>query len=160
MNLHLNVTQDIGHGVTVIFICFIVVGVAVLLDLYTGIKAAKTTGEPIRSHILRRTVTKIIEYWLVVVFGVLIDLLGLTFTWYKLPYAAVLITFAVMIIEGRSLFENLQRAKSHAAKIDDVVGEVLPDILQEIIDAKTSKTAMKVWEKAQKEAKDEQNGDN
>ena len=155
MNLHLNVTQDIWHGVTVIFLCFVITGVAVLLDLYTGIKAAKKTGEAIRSHVLRKTITKIIEYWFVIVFGVLIDLLGLSFPWYTIPYAAILITFAVLVIEGRSLFENLQRAKSHAAKIDDVVGEVLPDILQEIIDAKTSKTAMKVWEKAQKEAKDD-----
>lgn len=139
---HLNTTQDIGHGVTVIFLCFVIIGIAVLLDLYTGIKAAKKTGEKIRSHILRRTIIKIIEYWMVVVFGVLIDLLGLSFTWYNIPYAAIIITFSVLLIEGHSLFENLTRAKSPAAKIDDVAG----DILQEIIDAKTGKTAAKVYE--------------
>lgn len=139
---HLNTTQDIGHGVTVIFLCFVVIGVAVLLDLYTGIKAAKKTGEKIRSHILRRTIIKIIEYWMVVVFGVLIDLLGLSFTWYNIPYAAIIVTLCVLLIEGHSLFENLTRAKSPAAKIDDVAG----DILQDIIDAKSSKTAAKVYE--------------
>lgn len=152
IDIHLNTTQDIGHGVTVIFICFIIVGVAGLLDLYTGIRAAKMTGEPVRSHVLRRTITKIIEYWLVVVFGVLIDVLGLTFVWYKLPYAAILVTFAVLVIEGRSLFENLQRAKSPAAKVDDVAS----DLLQDIIDAKSSKTAIKVLEKIRKEAENEQ----
>lgn len=139
---HLNTTQDIGHGVTVIFLCFVVIGVAVMLDLYTGIKAAKKTGEKIRSHILRRTIIKIIEYWMVVVFGVLIDLLGLSFTWYNIPYAAIIVTLCVLLIEGHSLFENLTRAKSPAAKIDDVAG----DILQDIIDAKTGKTAAKVYE--------------
>lgn len=139
---HLNTTQDIGHGVTVIFLCFVVIGIAVMLDLYTGIKAAKKTGEKIRSHILRRTIIKIIEYWMVVVFGVLIDLLGLSFTWYNIPYAAIIVTLCVLLIEGHSLFENLTRAKSPAAKIDDVAG----DILQEIIDAKSSKTAAKVYE--------------
>lgn len=143
---HLNTTQDIGHGVTVIFLCFVIIGIAVLLDLYTGIKAAKKTGEKIRSHILRRTIIKIIEYWFVVVFGVLIDLLGLTFPWYNIPYAAIIITFCVLLIEGHSLFENLARAKSPAAKIDDVVVEVMPEVLQEIIDAKTGKTAAKVYE--------------
>lgn len=140
---HLNVTQDIGHGVTVIFLCFVVIGVAVLLDLYTGIKAAKKTGEKIRSHILRRTIIKIIEYWLVVVFGILIDLLGLSFTWYNIPYAAVIVTLCVLLIEGHSLFENLTRAKSPAGRIDDVAGS----FMQDIIDAKSGKTAAKVYEK-------------
>lgn len=139
---HLNTTQDIGHGVTVIFLCFVIIGIAVLLDLYTGIKAAKKTGEKIRSHILRRTIIKIIEYWFVVVFGVLIDLLGLTFPWYNIPYAAIIVTFCVLLIEGHSLFENLTRAKSPAAKIDDVAA----DVLQDIINARSSKTAAKVYE--------------
>ena len=138
----LNTTQDIGHGVTVIFLCFVIIGIAVLLDLYTGIKAAKKTGEKIRSHILRRTIIKIIEYWFVVVFGILIDLLGLTFPWYNIPYAAIIITFCVLLIEGHSLFENLARAKSPAAKIDDVAA----DVLQDIINARSSKTAAKVYE--------------
>lgn len=143
MNLHLNVTQDIWHGVTVIFLCFVVTGIAVLLDLYTGIKAAKKTGEVIRSHVLRKTITKIIEYWFVIVFGVLIDLLGLSFPWYTIPYAAILITLAVLVIEGRSMLENLAKAKSHAARVDNVV----LDILQEIIDCKSTKNASKIIEK-------------
>lgn len=140
---HLNTTQDIGHGVTVIFLCFVVIGVAVLLDLYTGINAAKKTGEKIRSHILRRTIIKIIEYWMVVVFGVLIDLLGLSFTWYNIPYAAIIVTLCVLLIEGHSLFENLARAKSPAGRIDDVAG----GFMQDIIEAKSGKTAAKVYEK-------------
>lgn len=140
---HLNTTQDIGHGVTVIFLCFVVIGVAVLLDLYTGINAAKKTGEKIRSHILRRTIIKIIEYWMVVVFGVLIDLLGLSFTWYNIPYAAIIVTLCVLLIEGHSLFENLTRAKSPAGRIDDVAG----GFMQDIIEAKSGKTAAKVYEK-------------
>ena len=143
MNLHLNVTQDIWHGVTVIFLCFVVTGIAVLLDLYTGIKAAKKTGEAIRSHVLRKTITKIIEYWFVIVFGVLIDLLGLSFPWYTIPYAAILITLAVLVIEGRSMLENLAKAKSHAARVDNVV----LDILQEIIDCKSAKNEIKIIEK-------------
>lgn len=150
--IHLNTTQDIGHGVTVIFLCFVVIGVAVLLDLYTGINAAKKTGEKIRSHILRRTIIKIIEYWLVVVFGILIDLLGLSFPWYNIPYAAVIITLCVLLIEGHSLFENLTRAKSPAARIDDV--------LQDIIEARSGKTAAKVYEKIVERLKKGEGNDN
>ena len=146
MNFHINTTQDIWHGVTVIFLCFVLVVVAVLIDLYTGIRSAKTLGEPIRSHILRKTIRKTIEYALVVVLGVLIDILGLPFKWYTMPYAAMLITLSVIIIEGRSVLENLTRIKSPASKIDNVAG----GILQEIIDAKSDKTAMKIYEKIKK----------
>lgn len=146
MDLHLNTTQDIWHGVTIIFICFVLVTLAVLVDLYTGIRAAKKTGEPIRSHILRKTITKTTDYAMVVLFGVLIDILGLPFKWYSMPFAAMLITLSVLIIEGRSVLENLTRAKSQAAQVDDVI--------QKIIDAKTSKTATKVLEEILKGGKE------
>lgn len=145
MNLHFNITQDVGHGIVVIFMCFVLATIAVLIDLYTGIKAAKKTGEPIRSHILRKTIKKITDYYIVIVFGVLIDMLGLCFPWYIIPYAAIIATLAVIIIEGHSVFENLARAKSKAAQVDDVIESVLP-ILQKIVDSKTLKTAAKVYE--------------
>lgn len=153
MNFHINTTQDIWHGVTVIFLCFVLVIGAVVIDLYTGIRAAKTIGEPIRSHILRKTITKVKDYAIVVILGIFIDLLGLPFQWYHMPYAAMLITLSVIIIEGRSVLENLAKAKSPASQIDDVVGEVLPEVIQEIIDAKSAKTAIKVYEKIKKDDK-------
>lgn len=143
MNLHLDITQDLGHGIMVIFVCCVLTALVVLLDLYTGIRAAKKTGEPIRSHILRKTVTKIIDYYMVVFFGVLIDVIGLFFPWYNIPYACIIATLAVLVIEGRSMFENLTKAKSHAADIDDVLTEVL----HEIIDCKSEKNAYKIIEK-------------
>lgn len=146
MNLHFNATQDVGHGITIIFMCFVIIVIAVLFDLYTGIKAAKKTGEPIRSHILRKTINKITDYYIAVGFGILIDWLGLCFPWYGIPYATIITTFAVIIIEGRSVLENLEKSKSSAAKVDDVVDSALP-ILQEMIDCKTLKTAVKLYDK-------------
>ena len=35
-NLHLNLTQDIGHGITIIFLCCVLVIVACLIDLWLG----------------------------------------------------------------------------------------------------------------------------
>lgn len=154
MDLHLNITQDIGNGITIIFICYVIMIAAVLIDLYTGISAAKRTGEPIRSHILRKTIRKTIDYGMVIAIGILIDVLALPLSWYHIPYAAMLITFSVVLIEGRSVLENLTRAKSPAAKVDDVVGDILPEALQEIIDAKTAKTAIKVYEKLRKKDED------
>lgn len=150
MNLHLNITQDVWNGITIIFICYVIMIAAVLIDLYTGISAAKRTGEPIRSHILRKTIRKTIDYGMVIAIGILIDVLALPLSWYHIPYASMLITFSVVLIEGHSVLENLTRAKSPAAKVDDVVCDILPEALQEIIDAKTAKTATKVYEKLTK----------
>lgn len=73
---HFNVAQDIGHGLTIIFICCVLVIIATLIDLWTGVDAARKNHEQIRSKMLRRTVTKTLDYLRVVIFAVLIDVLG------------------------------------------------------------------------------------
>lgn len=125
MNLHLNLTQDIGHGITVIFICCVLVIVACFIDLWTGVDAARTNKEKIRSKALRRTVAKILDYLRVVVFGVLIDVLGLTFPWYAIPYCAIICTLGILVIEGKSVLENFQKKKSSAAKVVDAIETIV-----------------------------------
>ena len=124
-NFHLNLTQDIGHGVTIIFLCCILVIVACMIDLWTGIDAARKNKEKIRSKALRRTVAKILDYLRVVVFGVLIDILGLAFPWYAIPYFAIICTLGILVIEGKSVLENFQKKKSSAAQIVDVIETIV-----------------------------------
>ena len=124
-NLHLNLTQDIGHGVTIIFLCCILVIVACLIDLWTGIDAARKNRERISSKALRRTVAKILDYLRVIIFGVLIDILGLAFPWYAIPYLAIICTLGILIIEGKSVLENFQKKKSSAAQIVDVIETIV-----------------------------------
>lgn len=135
-NLHLNLTQDIGHGITIIFMCCILVIAACFIDLWTGVDAARTNKEKIRSKALRRTVSKILDYLRVVVFGVLIDVLGLSFTWYIVPYCAIVCTLGILIIEGKSVLENFQKKKSSAAQVVDIIGA--------IVDATDNETAEKI----------------
>ena len=124
-NLHLNLTQDIGHGVTIIFLCCILVIVACLIDLWTGIDAARKNKERIKSKALRRTVAKILDYLRVIVFGVLIDILGLAFPWYSIPYLAIICTLGILIIEGKSVLENFNKKKSSAAQIVAVIETIV-----------------------------------
>lgn len=135
-NLHLNLTQDIEHGVTIIFMCCVLVIVACFIDLWTGIDAARKNKEKIRSKALRRTVAKILDYLRVVVFGVLIDVLGLAFPWYVIPYCAIVVTLGILVIEGKSVLENFQKKKSSAAQV--------VDIIQAIVDATDNETAEKI----------------
>lgn len=137
-SLHLNITQDIGHGMTLIFICAVAILFAVLIDLTTGVERAKKCKERIKSHILRRTISKVVDYYRLLFFGILIDVLGLAFVWYNLPYCAVIIAVGVVLIEAKSVLENYQKMKSAARN--------MPDVVRQIIDAVTDKDANKVIE--------------
>lgn len=137
-NLHLNITQDIGHGMTLIFICAVAILFAVLIDLTTGVERAKKCKERIKSHILRRTISKVVDYYRLLFFGVIIDVLGLAFVWYNMPYCAVIIAVGVVLIEAKSVLENYQKMKSAARN--------MPDVVRQIIDAVTGKDANKVIE--------------
>lgn len=136
--IHLNVTQDIGHGVTLMFICAIAILFAVLIDLSTGIERAKKCKEKIKSHILRRTISKVVDYYRLLFFGILIDVLGLTFVWYNMPYCTVLVAIGAVLIEAKSVLENYNKMKSAARE--------LPNVVKMVKEAVTDKEAEKVIE--------------
>ena len=121
----LNVTQDIMHGSAVIFICYILIVAAAFIDMWTGIDAARAVKEPIRSHGLRKTINKIVDYLRVATFAVLIDILGLCFPWYAIPYCIVIATLGILLIEFRSVIENSRKKRSHAAEIVNVVEQIV-----------------------------------
>ncbi len=135
-DLHLNLTQDIGHGITIIFMCCILVIMACFIDLWTGIDAARKNREKICSKALRRTITKILDYLRVIVFGVLIDVLGLSFPWYAVPYCAIICTLGILVIEGKSVLENFHKKKSSAARV--------AEIIEAIVNAADNETAEKI----------------
>lgn len=124
-SFHLNVTQDIGHGMTLIFICAVAILLAVLIDLSTGVERAKKCKEKIRSHILRRTISKVVDYYRLLFFGVIIDVLGLAFVWYNIPYCAVLVAVSAVLIEAKSVLENYHQMKSPAAGMIDMNAAVI-----------------------------------
>ena len=137
-SFHLNITQDIGHGMTLIFICAVAILLAVLIDLSTGVERAKKCKERIKSHILRRTISKVVDYYRLLFFGVIIDVLGLAFVWYNMPYCAVVVAVGVVLIEAKSVLENYQKMKSAARDV--------PAVVKQIIDAVTDKDAEKIIE--------------
>ena len=98
------IVQDIRGGITIIFICY---------------------KEKIRSKPLRKTGVKIVDYFRLIIIFVLIDILGLCFPWYNLPYGAVIGTAGVLFVEGFSVVENLRRKRSHAAEVADVAAKIV-----------------------------------
>ena len=137
-SFHLNITQDIGHGMTLIFICAVAILLAVLIDLSTGVERAKKCKERIKSHILRRTISKVVDYYRLLFFGVIIDVLGLAFVWYNMTYCAVVVAVGVVLIEAKSVLENYHKMKSAA--------RAMPDVVRQIVEAVTDKDAEKIIE--------------
>lgn len=113
------------RGSVIIFVCAVLVMAAAFIDMWTGIEAARANKERISSRGLRKTVAKVVDYLRVVMFAVLIDVLGLFFPWYELPYFAVASTLGILLIEGRSVLENFRRKRSHAASVVEVIGRII-----------------------------------
>ena len=119
------IEQDIRGGIIIIFTCSILICIACLMDMWTGIDAARANKEKIRSKPLRKTGVKIVDYFRLLIIFVLIDILGLCFPWYNLPYGAIIGTAGVLFVEGISVVENLRRKKSHAAEVADVAAKIV-----------------------------------
>lgn len=125
-----------------------VMTLAVCVDLWAGVDSARARGEKIYSGGLRRTFSKLGDYWRIQVMALIFDLIGSCISWYNLPYASILVTAAIVLIEGRSVWENERAKKSNVAK--------LPDAIRSIINCSTAKSAEELLEKLKKEVEDGQ----
>ena len=132
-----NLPDGLSRGIMIAFLLCVLVCAAALIDMWTGIDAARANKEKIMSHGLRKTIRKIIDYLRIVFFFLLIDILGAVFVWYNLPYCGILATLGVLLIEGRSVIENSKKKQSAAGKVVDAVEEIIScvdsDTAQKII---------------------------
>ena len=122
----------------VFFAVSLIVIVAIMLDLWDGVYTAKRTHQPVHSHKLRVTIAKMSEYWRFLLIGFLVDCLGVFFSFYFLPFVAVLFGAGLIVVEAKSMFEHANRRKSEMTD--------LPEIINEIIAAADKKDAQKVIE--------------
>lgn len=111
--------------VSITMVCWLFMVLATLVDFWSGVTTAKALKEPLMSHGFRRTITKISDYWRVLLFALMFDILGAFLSFYYLPFLSMLCTLAIVIIEARSVVENSGRRRSHAGKILDVAAEIV-----------------------------------
>lgn len=129
----------IQSQVYIILAMWAIMVLAVCIDLWAGTDSAKARGEKIYSGGLRRTFSKLGDYWRIQVMALIFDLIGSFIPWYRLPYASMLITAAIVLIEGRSVWENEKAKKSQAAK--------LPEAIRAILQCSDAKTAEQLLQK-------------
>lgn len=121
-------------------VCILVI-TAIMLDLWDGVHTAKKTNQRVHSHKLRVTIAKMSEYFRFIMIGFLVDCVGFMFSFYTLPFVAVLFGVGLIIVEAKSMFEHAARRKSHAMQ--------LPDIIQSIVDCAHDKDARRLVEQIQ-----------
>lgn len=127
----------------IIMICWTFVFIANIIDFWSGRDTAKALGEPIDSKGYRKTFVKIGDYYRVLMFALLFDLIGSLFEFYKLPFATLLGSVAVIAIELKSVIENSRRKKSHSAEI--------PEIIKEIVQCTTTAKGEEILKRINKE---------
>lgn len=125
--------------VSITMVCWLFMVIATLLDFWSGVTTAKALGEPLMSHGFRRTITKVSDYWRVLLFAMIFDILGAFLSFYYLPFLSMLCTLAIIVIEARSVVENSNRRRSHAAKV--------PSVVSDIVGALTKEDALKAAER-------------
>lgn len=109
----------------IVLVCWTFIFIANIVDFCSGRNTAKAIGEPIDSKGYRRTFTKMGDYYRVLIFALLFDLIGSLFEFYKLPFATILGSIAVIAIEASSVLENSRRKKSHAADVPEVIKKIV-----------------------------------
>ena len=127
------VRQQLFQRLTVLMV------MAVCMDLWAGVDSARARGEKINSGGFRRTIGKLGDYWRIQVMALIFDMIGSCIPWYEYPYASMIVTAAIVLIEGRSVWENERAKKGNVAK--------LPAAIRDIINCTTAKSAEELLKK-------------
>lgn len=85
-------------------IMWLFVAISIVLDLVSGWRKAKERGEARTSYGLRRTVTKTVLYYAMMLFAFMFDCIGMFF--YPLPYVTFIASAFLIFIEGKSMLEK------------------------------------------------------
>ena len=125
--------------VYIILAMWVVMVMAVCMDLWAGVNSARARGEVINSGGFRRTIGKLGDYWRIQVMALIFDVIGSCIPWYEYPYASMIVTAAIVLIEGRSVWENERAKKGNVAK--------LPAAIRDIINCTTAKSAEELLKK-------------
>ncbi len=143
------------HGfivkLAVMLFLFLFVVIAAGIDLVTGIAASKRTGtKRTTSWGLRRTLTKLLQYFAVFLVFLLLDIcfsaLSSFLAVFSVPFLSILTVIGELITEGISILENTRKGKS---KEEDKIDE-LQQLAQVTVDAVGSENLKKYLEAVNK----------
>lgn len=106
---HLNVL------LIVLVILYACVFTSVLIDLYFGIKRAKQQSIVRTSFGYRRTITKLTSYFGLMLMLSIADIIASIIL--KMPYFTVCCAIGIVLIEAKSVYENIKQSEKNIAQI-------------------------------------------
>lgn len=83
-----------------------IVLLAIAIDLVAGLRKARQSGELHTSYGFRRTVTKAVQYYGLLCFALMFDILSSLIS--PMPYVTMLASVFLVFIEAKSVFEKAQ----------------------------------------------------
>lgn len=98
---------------------------ATMIDLWTGVDAAKARKEVIHSGGFRQSITKYLDYWRFQMMAFFVDAIASLIPQYNTPYVSLLICVAIILIECKSVIENYKSKKSNAASIPQMAKDII-----------------------------------
>jgi hypothetical protein len=96
---------------------------AVLIDLYFGVKRAKNLGIARTSYGYRRTIAKLISYFGLLFLFSIADVVASVL--FNLPYFTVIGAIGVVGVEVKSVFENLKDQEKNIEQIPKTLHKFL-----------------------------------
>lgn len=92
------------HKIAVVGFVWLLVAIAIIIDLISGVRKAKERGEMRTSYGFKQTVNKVVLYYTFMLFALLIDCIGTFF--YPLPFVTFIAAGFLIFIEAKSFFEK------------------------------------------------------
>jgi hypothetical protein len=106
---------------------------AVLIDLHFGVQKARRRGNVRTSYGYRQTIAKAQSYFGLMALMTLVDVIASVVT--DLPFFTALVGIGIILVELKSVFENIRGVNKDVEKIPNMLVEILKnkDTLQSVI---------------------------
>jgi len=129
-------SQDWSHLnalITVLAVLYACVFVSALIDLYFGVKRAKRLKIARTSYGYRRTITKLTSYFGLLLMFTIADIAASVV--FKMPYFTVLGAIGIVIVEAKSVYENLKQEEKGVEEVKKTLLKLLEnkDTIKELI---------------------------
>jgi hypothetical protein len=104
---------------TVLAVLYACVFVSVLIDLFFGVKRAKRLKIVCTSFGYRRTITKLTSYFGLMLMLSIADIAASVVL--KMPYFTVVGAIGIVIVEAKSVYENLKQEEKSIAEVQKLL---------------------------------------
>ena len=119
------INEDWSHFnalLTVLAVLYACVFVSALIDLFFGVKRAKRLKIVRTSFGYRRTITKLTSYFGLMLMLSIADIAASVVL--KMPYFTVIGAIGIVVVEAKSVFENLKQEEKSVEELQKVLQKI------------------------------------